>query len=140
MAEVAARVAEIGARPGLWFRPLLSRTETGAVRPGVLRDSGFPLDPSLDVALDAIAEDMTRFRNWGYSGTALFVSVDPAVRTDRTDGDLVAAVRLALDGGTPGGVEPLGRLSTTAPRRWRCGPETLVHDWAEPWGATPLAV
>ncbi|MEV6498748.1 hypothetical protein [Streptomyces prunicolor] len=30
-----------------------------------------------------------------------------AARTDRTDADLAAAVRLALDGGTPGGVEPL---------------------------------
>ena len=58
----------------------------------------------------------------------------------RTDADLAAAVRLALDGGTPGGVEPLDWLSTTAPRRWRSGTETLVYDWAEPWGATPLPV
>lgn len=275
MAELAGRITETGARPGLWFRPLLSRTETAAVRPGMLRDSGFPLDPSLDVALETVAEDVTRFRRWGYelikhdfstydvfgrfavnspaelaspgwsladrsrtsaeilvrlyrtiteaagdavvigcntvghlaaglirvqrcgddtsgrswertrrmgvntlafrlaqhnrlftvdadcvpctpqtdwnlnrqfldlvarSGTALFVSVDPAARTDRTDADLAAAVGLALDGGTPGGVEPLDWLSTTAPRRWRSGPETLVYDWAEPWGATPLAV
>ncbi|MFJ2886395.1 hypothetical protein ACIO53_10195 [Streptomyces sp. NPDC087305] len=74
------------------------------------------------------------------SGTALFVSVDPAARTDRTGADLAAAVRLTLDGGTPGGVEPLDWLSTTAPRRWRSGAETLVYDWAEPWGAAPLAV
>jgi len=47
---------------------------------------------------------------------------------NRTDVDLAAAVRLALDGGTPGGVEPLDRLSTTAPRRRRSSPETLVHD------------
>ncbi|MFJ2160824.1 hypothetical protein [Streptomyces sp. NPDC087856] len=275
MGDLAARIAETGARPGLWFRPLLSRTETAAVRPGLRRDSGFPLDPSLDVALETVAEDVTRFRRWGYglikhdfstydvfgrfashspaelalpgwslsdrsrtsaeilvrlygtiaeaagdavvigcntvghlsaglvrvqrcgddtsgrswertrrmgvntlafrlaqhqrfftldadcvpctpqtdwrlnrqfldlvarSGTALFVSVDPAARTDRTDADLAAAVRLALDGGTPGGVEPLDWLSTTAPRRWRSGAETLVYDWAEPWGAVPLAV
>ncbi|MFI0781058.1 hypothetical protein [Streptomyces sp. NPDC021212] len=41
------------------------------------------------------------------SGTALFVSVDPAARTPQTDADLGSAVRLALDGGSPGGVEPL---------------------------------
>lgn len=275
MRDMAARITQAGARPGLWFRPLLSRTETAAVRPGLRRDAGFPLDPSLDVALETVAEDVTRFRRWGYelikhdfstydvfgrfaigspselaspgwsladrsrtsaeilvrlyrtiaeaagdtvvigcntvghlsaglvhvqrsgddtsgrrwertrrmgvntlafrlaqhnrfftvdadcvpctpqtdwnrnrqfldlvarSGTALFVSVDPAARTERTDTDLAAAIRIALDGGTPGGIEPLDWLSTTAPRRWRAGAHTLVYDWAEPWGATPLAV
>ncbi|MFG2783922.1 hypothetical protein ACGFY7_39580 [Streptomyces prunicolor] len=81
-----------------------------------------------------------RRESWPVRGMALLVSVDPAARTDRTDADLAAAVRLALDGGTPGGVELLDRLSTTTPRRRRYGPKTLVHDWAEPWGATPLAV
>ncbi|MFG2372181.1 hypothetical protein ACGFY9_11965 [Streptomyces sp. NPDC048504] len=68
------------------------------------------------------------------------MSVDPAARTARRDADLAVAVRLALDGGTPGGVEPLDWLSTTAPRRRRSGAETLVYGWAGPWGATPLAV
>jgi alpha-galactosidase len=62
-----------------------------------------------------------RRETWPVLGRALLVSVDPAARTDRTDTDLAAAVRLALDGGTPGGVEPLDWLSTTAPRHWRSG-------------------
>ena len=73
------------------------------------------------------------------SGTALFVSVDPAARTPKVDADLRAAVRLALDGGEPGGVEPLDWLWTTAPRRWCSGGEGLDYDWAEPFGASPLA-
>ncbi len=73
------------------------------------------------------------------SGTALFVSVDPAARTPKVDADLRAAVRLALDGGEPGGVEPLDWLWTTAPRRWRSGGEELAFDWADPAGASPLA-
>ncbi|MFJ4828894.1 hypothetical protein ACIP79_03030 [Streptomyces sp. NPDC088747] len=51
-------------------------------------------------------------------GTALFGRVDPAARTDRADADLAAAVRPALDGGTPGGAETLDRQSRTAPRHW----------------------
>lgn len=273
MAGVAAEITATGARPGLWFRPLLSRVETAATRPGVRRDSGYPLDPSLPTALATVAEDITRFRSWGYelvkhdfstydvfgrfasagpadladhgwslsdrgrtsaeilvqlyrtvaeaardtlvigcntighlsaglvqvhrtgddtsgrdwertrrmgvntlafrlahhnrlyavdadcvpctpatdwelnrqfldlvarSGTALFVSVDPRARTDRTDADLSAAVRRALDGGDPGGLEPLDWQSTTAPRHWLTkNGETLAYDWSQPWGATP---
>ncbi|WP_049577834.1 hypothetical protein [Streptomyces sp. SBT349] len=276
MAGMAAAVAGTGARPGLWFRPLLSRVESAGPRPGVARDSGFPLDPSLPVALDAVAADLARFRAWGYelikhdfstydvfgrfahpggppelaepgwsladrsrtsaeilvalyrtvaeaagdaliigcntvghlaaglvhiqrtgddtsgrewertrrmgvntlafrlphhnrlyavdadcvpctpatdweldrrfldlvarSGTALFVSVDPAARTRRADADLAAGVQLALDGGTQGGVEPLDWLTTTAPTRWRAGDETLTFRWSPAWGATPLPV
>ncbi|MET9041102.1 alpha-amylase family protein [Streptomyces mirabilis] len=275
MQEMASRIAETGARPGLWFRPLLSRVETAATRPGVRRGSGHPLDPTLDAALESVACDVRRFRSWGYelikhdfstydvfgrfatgsppelaepgwaladrsltnaeilvrlyrtiadaagpavvigcntvghlaaglvqvqrtgddtsgrqwertrrmgvntlafrlaqhnrlfvldadcvpctpqtdwavnrqfldvvarSGTALFVSVDPAARDDHTDHDLTQAVRTALDGGTPGGVEPLDWQSTTAPRRWRSADGTLTYDWGHDWGAWPLAV
>jgi alpha-galactosidase len=72
------------------------------------------------------------------SGTALFVSVDPASRTPEADADLRAAVRLALDGGDPGGLEPVDWLRTTAPARWRSGGETVSYDWLEPFGAAPL--
>ncbi|MFR9727493.1 hypothetical protein ACL02R_29650 [Streptomyces sp. MS19] len=274
MAGMAEAIAAAGARPGLWFRPLLSRVPTGVTRPGVERDGGYPLDPSLPGALEAVAEDVARFRAWGFelikhdfstydvfgrfavaggpaelagpgwapadrsrtsaeilvdlyraladaaggavligcntvghlaaglvhvqrtgddtsgrrwertrrmgvntlafrlpqhnrlfaldadcvpctpatdwalnrrflglvarSGTALFVSVDPEARTDAADRDLSAAVRLALDGGVPGGVEPLDWLATTAPRRWRSAGETVTADWSEPFGAWPL--
>ncbi len=73
------------------------------------------------------------------SGTALFVSVDPAARTPETDADLCAAVRLALDGGDPDGVEPLDWLHTTAPRQWRTHAGRQGFDWTEPSGAFLLA-
>jgi alpha-galactosidase len=66
MREMAERIKEAGARPGLWFRPLLSGVETPATRHGVRRDSGHPLDPSLDAALETVAADVRRFRSWGY--------------------------------------------------------------------------
>lgn len=69
------------------------------------------------------------------SGTALFVSVDPTQRTPAIDADLKAAVRIALDGGEPGGVEPLDWLHTTSPRRWRVGSDERSYHWLEPYGA-----
>lgn len=275
MQETADRIKAVGARPGLWFRPLLSRVETPATKRGVRRDSGYPLDPSRDAALDTVAADIRRFRSWGYelikhdfstydvfgrfaadsppeladpgwafadrshtsaeilvrlyrtiaeaagdavvigcntvghlaaglvqvqrtgddtsgrqwertrrmgvntlafrlaqhrrffvldadcvpctpdtdwaanrrfldlvacSGTALFVSVDPAARTAHADADLADAVRVALDGGSVGGLEPLDWQSTTAPRHWRSAAGTLAYDWSGEWGAWPLPV
>ena len=69
------------------------------------------------------------------SGTALFVSVDPATRTDRVDADLSAALRLALDGGEPSGIEPLDWTDTPTPRRWRAGDAEVEYRWEEDAGA-----
>lgn len=91
-----------------------------------------PCTPATEWALNRRFLDLV-----ARSGTALFVSVDPAARTPRADADLTAAVRCALDGGVPGGVEPLDWLGTTAPRRWRAGEEELTYSWSQPWGARP---
>ncbi|WP_405970708.1 hypothetical protein OG496_11220 [Streptomyces sp. NBC_00988] len=74
------------------------------------------------------------------SGTAPFVSVDPAARTSRSDRDLTEAVRTALDRGSPGGSAALDWQSTTAPRYWRSATGTLTYDWGREWGAWPLTV
>jgi alpha-galactosidase len=71
------------------------------------------------------------------SGTALFVSVDPATRSECVDADLAAALRIALDGGVPGGVEPLDWLRTSTPTTWRCGDEVRTYDWLPATGADP---
>lgn len=71
------------------------------------------------------------------SGTALFVSVDPATRSDGVDADLAAALRIALDGGVPGGVEPLDWMRTSTPTVWRCGDEVRQYGWLPASGADP---
>ncbi len=71
------------------------------------------------------------------SGTALFVSVDARSRTPEVDADLRAALRIALDGGTPGGVEALDWLTTTSPRHWRTGDTETEYDWTDDAGAWP---
>jgi alpha-galactosidase len=74
------------------------------------------------------------------SGTALFVSIDPASRTDATDRDLSSAIRLALDGGDVGGIRPLDWMRTTAPARWASGTGTVDYDWNISYGANPFEV
>ncbi len=272
MAEAAAAIAATGVRPGIWFRPLLSREDPGpeAGRPW---QGGYALDPSHPGTLQRVASDVDRLRGWGFelikhdfstfealgqwgptmtarpsapeiaphdrsrtsaevlvdfyrtvheaagdaivlgcnvighlaaglvqaqrtgddtsgrvwertrrmgvntlafrlaqhrrfftldadcvpstpqtpwalnrqfleliahSGTALFVSIDPATRTDAVDADLSAALRLALDGGSPGGIEPLDWLQTSTPQHWRVDAQTREFRWYDDGGADPL--
>ncbi|WP_206691307.1 hypothetical protein [Quadrisphaera sp. INWT6] len=77
------------------------------------------------------------------SGTALFVSVDPATLGApgaAVEADLAAALRLALDGGDPGGVEPVDHLDASTPQRWRVRGtgEELALTWGEELGADPF--
>ncbi|SDE33705.1 alpha-amylase family protein [Auraticoccus monumenti] len=275
MAATAARISEVGARPGLWFRPLLTRDPGLAEVSRTDRRGRQVLDPSTDRVREQVVEDLRRFAGWGYelvkhdfstydvlggfgpamqdrltspgwhladrsrttaevlrdlyrdirtaapgmvvigcntvnhlaaglvdvqrtgddtsgrqwertrrmgvntlafrtpqhgrfftvdadcvastpqtpwalnrrfldlvaaSGTALFVSVDPGTRSDEVDRDLSRALRLALDGGEPGGVEPLDWLNDTTPVRWRVGDRERTFSWSEPWGADPGVV
>ena len=72
------------------------------------------------------------------SGTALFLSIDPAARTDRTDRALRDGIRLALDGGAASDIEPVDWLVNTTPNEWRTGGDTIRYDWSQPWGADPI--
>jgi alpha-galactosidase len=72
------------------------------------------------------------------SGTALFISVNPIGITAEKKAAFGRAVKLALDGGEPAGIEPLDWLFNTCPRRWRLGDRTQTFDWIEPSGAWPF--
>ena len=45
--------------------------------------------------------------------------------------------RRALDGGDPGGIEPVDCLHTTTPQMWRSGADTPSYRWFESTGADP---
>ena len=99
-------------------------------------------------AVDADCVPSTPQTPWAYnrqwldlvsrSGTVLFVSVDPATRTDSGDTDLSVALRRALDGGDVAGVEPLDWLHTTSPVRWRTSNGEVTYHWTEDWGSDPF--
>ncbi|MEU8223926.1 hypothetical protein [Kribbella sp. NPDC048915] len=273
LAGTAAAIKAIGARPGLWFRPLLVREPSAFASTGPHDKPGRALDPSYPEVLDGVRADLQRFRDWGFelvkhdfstydvfgnfgpamgsrltrngwqlhdpsrttaeimldfyreirsaaadlvligcntvghlaaglvdiqrtgddtsgrdwertrkmgvntlafrlpqhnrffavdadcvpctpqtpwelnerfldliarSGTALFLSIDPAARSERIDRALRDSIRLALDGGVDGGIEPIDWLVNTTPNEWRSGAETIRYDWSQPWGADPL--
>ncbi|GAA1564854.1 MULTISPECIES: hypothetical protein [Kribbella] len=272
MAGTAAAVKAIGARPGLWFRPLLVREPSPLASKGPHDKPGRALDPTYPEVVDGIKADLRRFKDWGFelvkhdfstydvfggfgpamgarmtdagwqfhdptrttaeivldfyrevrsaaedlvvigcntvghlaaglvdvqrigddtsgrdwertrkmgvntlafrlpqhnrfftvdadcvpctpqtpwelnaryldliarSGTALFLSIDPAARTADIDRELRAGIRLALDGGAESGIEPADWLTNTTPNEWRTGGTTIEYDWSQPWGADP---
>ena len=65
------------------------------------------------------------------TGTALFVSVDPTARTPEIDADITAALRLAADGGEPGGFEPAEIVDATVltPEVWRSSEGETRYSW-----------
>ena len=273
LAGTAAAIKAIGARPGLWFRPLLVREPSRWAKSGPHDKPGRALDPTRPEVLDGVRSDLERFRSWGFelvkhdfstydifgnfgpamgsrlttggwqfhdrsrttaeivlafyreiraaaeavvligcntvghlaaglvdvqrtgddtsgrdwertrkmgvntlafrlpqhnrfftvdadcvpctpqtpwelnerfldlvarSGTALFLSIDPAARTDRTDRALRDGIRLALDGGAASDIEPVDWLVNTTPNEWRTGGDTIRYDWSQPWGADPI--
>jgi alpha-galactosidase len=69
----------------------------------------------------------------------LFVSVDPAARTEQADRDLSDGIRLALSGGDATGIEPLDWLANTTPQRWQASGGVIGYDWSQPWGADPAS-
>ncbi|HVX47524.1 MAG TPA: hypothetical protein VHC49_26785 [Mycobacteriales bacterium] len=64
MAATAAAIAATGARPGIWFRPLLSQVDTPLRR--VELDGCWALDPSRAGTLEQVAADIHRIRDWGF--------------------------------------------------------------------------
>jgi alpha-galactosidase len=68
---LAKRIRELGAKPGIRFRPLLTRQEVPDVwcqSPNRADpESGIrPLDPSVPEVLELVAADIRRFREWGF--------------------------------------------------------------------------
>ena len=61
MAGTAAAIKDLGARPGLWFRPLRVREPSRWGRGG-----GRALDPTHPEVLDLVRADLDRFKGWGF--------------------------------------------------------------------------
>ncbi len=64
MPDFAVKVAALGAKPGLWYRPLRAWTESAAEERLKADDRFF--DPSVASVRERIFTDMRRFREWGF--------------------------------------------------------------------------
>jgi alpha-galactosidase len=64
MAELAKKVAALGARPGLWYRPLLANA--GQPMNWRLQRDASILDPTVPEVRALLRETMARFRGWGF--------------------------------------------------------------------------
>ncbi|BBH24190.1 hypothetical protein Back11_55350 [Paenibacillus baekrokdamisoli] len=66
MEQLAGEMKEIGVKPGIWFRPLL--TSDSELREGIryTASGGNILDPSMPSVLDYIAESQARMVSWGF--------------------------------------------------------------------------
>jgi len=69
MPGLARKIKSLGARPGIWMRPLLSNVEVPHAwklqRPGV-PTAAFVLDPTVPEVQERIYTDISRLRDWGY--------------------------------------------------------------------------
>jgi alpha-galactosidase len=71
MAKLAEEMKAIGARPGIWMRPLLT---VGSIPKDFIRNNsqhrssqkGMFLDPSVPGVLELVASDIKRIVSWGY--------------------------------------------------------------------------
>ena len=64
MKTFCARIAALGARPGLWYRPFRAWPEVSAARR--LRADARFFDPTHPALREEIAADIRRFRAWGF--------------------------------------------------------------------------
>jgi alpha-galactosidase len=64
---LAAQVRGIGARPGIWIRPLLAPVD--APEAWRLPREGSVLDPTVPAVLEKVAADIGRLRQWGFALT-----------------------------------------------------------------------
>lgn len=65
MDEFAARIAALGAKPGLWYRPM----RAWDAAPDAWKVAGHPesFDPSVPEVFASVRQDMLRFRKWGFA-------------------------------------------------------------------------
>ena len=77
MPEFCRRIAALGAKPGLWYRPLRAWDELPEEQ-RLIADRDY-LDPTVPAVKSRIVEDVRRFREWGFKLVKIdFLSYDLA--------------------------------------------------------------
>jgi alpha-galactosidase len=151
MGAVATRIRDAGSRPGLWFRPLLSR-EPSPLAHSTPLPNGWALDPSRPETLEQVTADVARFREWGYDlvkhdfstfdVTGEFLDgprllrgdrnrrfADPSRTTAEVIGDVYGAVRRGAGDMTIIACNTVGHLTAGLAHVQRIGDDTSGHEW-----------
>jgi len=71
MAGLAGQIKKIGARPGIWYRPLLANQDVPkswilAGRQSLVGQGKSIMDPTIPEVLERIKQDVARMVDWGY--------------------------------------------------------------------------
>ncbi|MGW5194339.1 hypothetical protein ACWEOO_34145 [Kribbella sp. NPDC004138] len=150
MPGLAEKIRATGARPGIWFRPLLSRVEVPETR--ARRRGGWVLDPSLPETLARVEADAWRLRGWGFDlikhdfstfdmfdrwGRDMGVEItDPGwsfARRDRTNAEILLDVYRAIRRGAGDavliGCNTVGHLAAGLVDVQRIGDDTSGRAW-----------
>ena len=156
MPGTASAVAELGVRPGIWFRPLLSRVRPdsgGLDRRRTDIFGGHVLDPSSSATLRTVADDIARFVDWGFElikhdfstfdvvgqwGVRMGASpgldgwslADPTVTTAEALGRLYRTIHDAAGPAVVLGCNVVGHLAAGLMQGQRVGDDTSGRIWS----------
>ncbi len=149
---LAAEIRRIGARPGIWIRPLLA--PAGAPGAWRLARDRTALDPTAPGVLDKVAADIGRLRLWGFElikhdystfdllgrwgfqmGAALTdggwtFAAGPSRTTAEVVSAFYGAIRAAAGDALVLGCNTVGHLSAGQFELCRIGDDTSGTDWA----------
>ncbi len=152
MRSLAGEITQIGARPGIWIRPLQAPTDASDSwrLPRELK----VLDPTVPAVLEKVANDISRIREWGYElikhdystfdifgrwgfqmGTALTrdgwtFAAGNARTTAEVINDLYRTIRSAAGDSLVIGCNTVSHLSAGVFEICRIGDDTSGTEWA----------
>jgi alpha-galactosidase len=158
MPGLAARMRDLGVRPGIWTRPTLTvekRAETWRLPPAGGRPQGdlIVMDPTIPEALNYMSENVHILREWGYElikhdfstfdllgrwgfemGAGLTEEGwhfhDRSKTTAEIITELYRAIRKAAGGASLIGCNTIGHLSAGLVEVQRIGDDTSGRDWS----------
>ncbi|BDI30078.1 hypothetical protein CCAX7_21290 [Capsulimonas corticalis] len=151
MPGLAAKIQEIGGRPGIWVRPLSTSAATKEVFR--LKHNPAVYDPTVPGTLEKVAADIARLRQWGYGlikhdfstfdilgrwGFAMGAQLTDDAWTfaegpRRTNAEIISAlyrtIRTAAGDGLLLGCNTVGHLSAGLFEMSRIGDDTSGQKW-----------
>lgn len=152
MPGLAAEIRRLGARPGIWIRPLLATADAPTTH-RLARDRNI-LDPTVPEVRQKIAADIARVRGWGYQlikhdystfdifgrwGSTMAdtltrdgwtFAAGPTRTTAEVIADLYQAIRTAAGDALVIGCNTMSHLSAGVFEICRVGDDTSGREWA----------